>query len=504
MGVFDGLSSLERLDLSSNSLETLEEGVFDGLSSLRMLDLSNNQISSITAPLFSKVSSLRFLDLSHNKLSVLPQECLDAFSSLDYLYLENNPILQDPRSSKHLLKGTTSLRSQGAMTNVTCGHCIFHVSQDGLLTREGTCGGWGDCSGNLDLRSLSIRNISVGVFDGLSYLWRLYLSENQLSGIPQGAFTGLSGLGNLHLTNNQLTSLSEGSFAGLPGVGLVLFLDGNQMTTLSNGVFSRLTGMRALYLEMNQLSSIEYGSLSGLSSLIDLRIRGNRLSSVPKGAFDGKKALELLDLSYNELTMIPEGTFNGAFPTLWALYLNDNKLTCISSDAFVNFTAMTQYHRSAAGHSSFLSLTNNALTCRYASWPSIAYMDPGLELCRNDTRCVDLAGTTTAALSEITSSPTTTPMPDGDLQQLCSLNMTWFDIGHSSHFITGGLGALMNQEEEVWVCQYNHPWLIQLSAAQANKPRVDANGTAIDAVCFIYNEISDTFRLWGIKSELGL
>ena len=54
-GVFDGMTRLERLHLSSNRLTELPDGVFDDLTSLRFLSLSNNHLVGLTHndPLFA-------------------------------------------------------------------------------------------------------------------------------------------------------------------------------------------------------------------------------------------------------------------------------------------------------------------------------------------------------------------------------------------------------------------------------------------------------------------
>jgi Leucine-rich repeat (LRR) protein len=44
-GYFNGLSSLERLDLDSNQITSIESGDFDGLSSLNSMNLNYNCIN---------------------------------------------------------------------------------------------------------------------------------------------------------------------------------------------------------------------------------------------------------------------------------------------------------------------------------------------------------------------------------------------------------------------------------------------------------------------------
>ena len=52
-----------------------------------------------------------------------------------------------------------------ATGSVSCGGFTFRASDEGLLSREGSCGD--DCE-SLDVSTHNIRNITNGTFDGLS------------------------------------------------------------------------------------------------------------------------------------------------------------------------------------------------------------------------------------------------------------------------------------------------------------------------------------------------
>ena len=56
--MFDGLTSLEELDLGLNSLTTLPAGVFDGLTSLTTLYLNYNQLATLPAGVFDELTAL--------------------------------------------------------------------------------------------------------------------------------------------------------------------------------------------------------------------------------------------------------------------------------------------------------------------------------------------------------------------------------------------------------------------------------------------------------------
>ena len=136
--MFDGLGSLEILELAGNQISVLPEDVFDSLISLRILGLSRNEIGVLPDDVFDGLDSLTFLNLDLNQISVLPDDVFTGLHSLTQLLVANNQIAGLPE----------------------------------------------------------------GVFDGLSQLYRLELNGNQLSELPEGVFDGLGGLLQLWLSNN--------------------------------------------------------------------------------------------------------------------------------------------------------------------------------------------------------------------------------------------------------------------------------------------------------------
>ncbi|KAM7395807.1 hypothetical protein PAMA_007206 [Pampus argenteus] len=85
LDLFDHLGNLHKLNLSSNSLETLPRGIFSGLSSIVEIDLSSNALTYLPQGVFPV--SLKKLDLSKN---LLASPDPTAFLSLHILKLEEN------------------------------------------------------------------------------------------------------------------------------------------------------------------------------------------------------------------------------------------------------------------------------------------------------------------------------------------------------------------------------------------------------------------------------
>ncbi|EKX42689.1 hypothetical protein GUITHDRAFT_141089 [Guillardia theta CCMP2712] len=263
-----------------------------------------------------------------------------------------------------------------------------------------------------------------------------------------------------------------------------LMMSGNVELKLQTNMFSRLSSLNYLSLSHNnQLTSLPLGVFNGLSKLYFLELANNRITELPPGIFTSTlSTLESLSLNSNRLTSISAGVFDG-LQSLKSLNLGDNKLECISSDAFASLPSLWSLN----------VYGNSLITCYNPSWPGGSMPHPGLPTCVNETVCP-------GSSSSNASSPSNSSFPPPPSPASCSLTASWPSIAGTlldpsdqpSPYITGGLGKLMTDDEEVWVCQYGH------ACAQGS------GAGATDAYCFIYNETSETFRAWGLASELGM
>ena len=109
VGVFDGLDSLESLDLSHTGLLNLDRGVFEGLDNLVELDLSDTRLQRGTVPVgvFSALSNLEVLRLSNESpiggyrrsFSNLDDDFFEGLGNLRELDVgSSTPLRDSPRS----------------------------------------------------------------------------------------------------------------------------------------------------------------------------------------------------------------------------------------------------------------------------------------------------------------------------------------------------------------------------------------------------------------------
>ncbi|KAF3837717.1 hypothetical protein F7725_009485 [Dissostichus mawsoni] len=97
--------------------------------------------------------------------------------------------------------------------------------------------------------------------------------------IRTGAFNGLRFLKRLHLNNNNLEVIKEDSFAGLESLEY-LQADYNYISAIEPGAFSRLNKLKVLILNDNLLLSLP-PNIFRFVLLTHLDLRGNRLKNLP-------------------------------------------------------------------------------------------------------------------------------------------------------------------------------------------------------------------------------
>ncbi|XP_042329868.1 platelet glycoprotein Ib alpha chain [Sceloporus undulatus] len=93
---FQGLPALTRLALGHNALTQLQEGAFRALGGLQDLQLQGNQLRRLPSGAFQGLQDLQDLDLSDNHLEALPWDLLAGLKALEILRLERNRLQTVP------------------------------------------------------------------------------------------------------------------------------------------------------------------------------------------------------------------------------------------------------------------------------------------------------------------------------------------------------------------------------------------------------------------------
>ncbi len=260
-GLFDGLSSLDRLNVVGD-LAHLPPGAFRGLPGLRRLEVDNSFGGSpleLEAGVFDGLPSLRELVL--NSLAGVPPGLFAGLSELQALWLEYNAF--------------DSLEA-GAFDGLSSLHSLFLDNDNPRYAHSP--------------HRHELRTLPPGLFAGLPRLALLDLGGVGLRELRPGAFREAGAtLRFLRLPNNRLAALDAGTFDGAPGL-LALHLDGNRLEELPPGLFDGLRELQLLRLDGNRLERLPPGPFKNLAWLNSLALHDNRLAALPPELFAGAGA----------------------------------------------------------------------------------------------------------------------------------------------------------------------------------------------------------------------
>ena len=373
------LQAITTLDLSGQSIQTLQVGDFASLTALTSLNLSGNALMTLPATIFADLIALTNLDLSNNNFPTLP----NIFSNLTTLTgvdVSGNPqddsppftstvtltssslstvTLEIPQSLPFAVTATLSITggdfSGAATTSVTIPQgnsqspevaytqttatvieiSAFTAPANVLNAFDGATGYSGFalasgpafefltiCGRTQQVQTEILRQINM---DGVSGVMCDTVSTSQLAAITTLALndpTPLSdGAPGDHI---DITSLLSNDFAGLSGL-LSLDLSHNSLPSLPSNIFNDLASLTSLNLSFNSLNTFDRNIFSRLTSLETLNLSGNGLTSLDPNPFANLNALTTLNLSDNSLTLDSNSFAN--LNALETLNLSTNTLT---------------------------------------------------------------------------------------------------------------------------------------------------------------------------------
>ena len=246
------LVKLQALSLTNNALTDIAS--LANLTLLKQLMLASNQVQDASP--VSLLAALQELDLHQNRIGYLGS----AFQL---------PLLAELNLDDNQVSDVTALASLSAVARLYLNRNQVKDASPLARLRQLT---------RLQLSHNQIET-SLGAFSGLSQLWELDLSQNQIGSV--GSVSALPQLSYLNLRYNQLTDISE---------------------------LASLSSLSSLYLGHNQIWDTH--ALAALTQLATLDLSSNSILTL-SGSFAFSR-LHSLDLSSNGLGLIPEAAFNGS------------------------------------------------------------------------------------------------------------------------------------------------------------------------------------------------
>ncbi|MBN3317632.1 TLR9 protein, partial [Atractosteus spatula] len=345
-------AGLRRLALHYNQISAVAPGDFGELASLGSLDLKGNcrrceHASSpcikcarsalhLPAGCFASLGSLKSLNLSDNSLASLNESVFAPLRGLEELLLSDNLLSRTSPNGNDLILGSPAFRSLRRLRSLDLSYNYrrFTVFRRLALTE--------DFAGLARLQSLqitgcffqSVDNASIAPLAGLPELRRLNLRLNFIKNIELHIFDSLAALSYLGLSDNEIScTRCRGAPGKRPGLPDHLLTSGSSLQ--ARGLIApgpqvglplpeSCTSRETLNLMRNNLVYVQKELFEGFESIECLILSHNSISQSFNGnQFNLLKRLKLLDLSYNRIDLYYKAAFS-ELPSLEVLDLSNN------------------------------------------------------------------------------------------------------------------------------------------------------------------------------------
>lgn len=255
------LKKLQILDVSGNSINSIQNGTFENQNQMLLLNISDNYVRTIESGSFEGLTKLTTLDLKHNEIMHIHYEALLPLVSLLTLNLSYNSIQEVPHLPESLQ--LLDLRHND----------ITFVDQNsftGLVDLKG-----------INMRFNKLKFLPKNVFITNKNLQLLELSYNNITEIEYQSFPKQSKLEVLILNNNKITdivvSFAPEYFSNLKTLDISHNFIERLMPPMLGGLFP--SSIEELFLSWNHIK--ELGNF--IFRLPDLRVvdlKGNNISSM--------------------------------------------------------------------------------------------------------------------------------------------------------------------------------------------------------------------------------
>ncbi|XP_015203778.2 toll-like receptor 9 [Lepisosteus oculatus] len=345
-------AGLRRLALHYNQISAVAPGDFGQLARLSSLDLKGNcrrcehapspcikcarSALHLPAGCFASLGSLKSLNLSDNSLASLNDSVFAPLRGLEELLLSDNLLSRTSPNGNDLVLGSPAFRGFPRLRSLDLSYNYrrFTVFRRLALTE--------DFAGLARLQSLqitgcffqSVDNASVAPLAGLPELRLLNLRLNFIKNIELHIFDSLAGLSYLRLSDNEISCTrcrgAPGKRPGLPDHRLTpgSSLQARGLSAPEPQVGLPLpescTGRETLNLMRNNLVYVQKELFEGFERIECLILSHNSISQSFNGnQFILLKRLKLLDLSYNRIDLYYKAAFS-ELPSLEVLDLSNN------------------------------------------------------------------------------------------------------------------------------------------------------------------------------------
>ncbi|MEE6460780.1 hypothetical protein FKM82_001099 [Ascaphus truei] len=335
---FEKLANLCVLDMSRNKMTSTALGTKQQLPNLQALLLFSNKISELKreALEFLGNTSLQKLDLSSNSVKVIHPGCFRPLRNLHTLTIENTQL--GPNLTQQLCSELVGTGIQVLLLSNVQLSKVHNTTFTGLAATNLT---------TLDISKNSLSQIDSNSFVFLKDVEVLNLEDNDISHVSSGTFSGLSKVKSLNLKNyfshSKASKLDDLSFQWLKNLEF-LNMDNNKISNLTENTFTGLTSLKVLSLSqctvnLQTITNKTFSSLAN-SPLLSLNLTKTGIANLEKGAFSCLGHLQTLDLGLNRINQELNGQEFLGLQHIEMIYLSYNNHLTLSSNSFISVPSL--------------------------------------------------------------------------------------------------------------------------------------------------------------------
>ncbi|MGL5353216.1 MAG: NlpC/P60 family protein [Clostridium sp.] len=329
--IYIGRTTWDQIKVGTRvSLEDLKIGdlVFTHYGNHVGIYVGDNQY--IHAPMPGQTVSVSPIDNFFTGISVL-----DSYADIPDTYL-----------LKQLNKAINGTESLDAIQKSTLNNLTGSINIDGTISNLKGIEELTNID-NLTIISPNLYNIYSQNFETLSNLKSLKIDAS-ISNVDSTLFNNLTNLESLDLSNNTIGDFNLYSLKNSSKL-VKLILANNYLSSFSGD--TEISNIKELDLSNNRFYNTSYlSSISKITSLENLLLKNNEMIIGPNSEdLKGFKNLKALDLSYNGMWNIDTSAFS-VCPSLTAINLSNNNITLIDDkNGFIqcpNLTTLDLSHNS--------------------------------------------------------------------------------------------------------------------------------------------------------------
>ena len=246
--------------LSLNGIHSIAQQTFSNLANLRILRI--NKARKLPSKLFNGLDTLEVLDLSNSHFNKLPRNCFNGLGNLQSLSLRGLGLTTLKKTD---LGGMESLR------NIDISYNEIRDFEPNVFY------GISSSIDVIDMSHNKIKQVPSEMFAENSTLRKLHLNDNSIFAIDVNAFSDLPNLEEIHLQHNKIYQINAHIFASNLGLRFV-DLTSNVLFSFPDQLFSNNMELTKLNFMDNGMTTLVDSITTNMTSLLELNVKYNPLT----------------------------------------------------------------------------------------------------------------------------------------------------------------------------------------------------------------------------------